>query len=352
MYKVAFRADGGSSIGMGHIMRCLSLAKEFRRQGCKVFFISKFGQGIEKIKEENFETIKLFCYETKGINGFDYGNETELVKETSEIIEVIKSYEIELLFIDSYNVNEEYFFNIKQHIKKLGYIDDVNKFIYPVDILINGNITGEYLNYKKYSANEVMLLGPKYNLIRDEFRELPSKVINKEVKEIMITTGGSDPYDISSKLINIISEEEEFKKVKLNVIIGGGFTNKEYLREIAKKNKNIILYENTKYMSEIMLKADIGISAGGSTLYELCACGTPAIGFIVADNQCELVEKMNELGYIISLGWYDEFSKEDLIYNLKNLCNDYSMRVKVSEYMQMLLDGKGTIRIVEEILNR
>ncbi|MBF8982965.1 hypothetical protein IZY60_05400 [Lutibacter sp. B2] len=170
-------------------------------------------------------------------------------------------------------------------------------------------------------------------------------------KDIMITTGGSDSYDISSKIINMILEDEELKKVKLNVIVGKGFTNKESLGEIAKENKNIILYENTKYMSEIMLKADIVIAAGGSTLYELCACGTTTIRFIVADNQSELVEKMNALGYIISLGWYDEFSKEDVMYNLKNLCNDYLIRVKLSEYMQTLLDGKGTIRIVEEILS-
>lgn len=35
----------------------------------------------------------------------------------------------------------------------------------------------------------------------------------------------------------------------------------------------------------LMQKADIAISAGGFTLYELCACGTPTITYCMADNQ-------------------------------------------------------------------
>jgi len=55
--------------------------------------------------------------------------------------------------------------------------DDLNKFVYPVDVLINGNITAPALNYAKYSDDELMLLGLKYNLIRDEFKNLPERII-------------------------------------------------------------------------------------------------------------------------------------------------------------------------------
>jgi len=62
---------------------------------------------------------------------------------------------------------------LKPHVRKLCYIDDLNKFVYPVDVLINGNITAPALNYAKYSDDELMLLGLKYNLIRDEFKICP-----------------------------------------------------------------------------------------------------------------------------------------------------------------------------------
>jgi spore coat polysaccharide biosynthesis predicted glycosyltransferase SpsG len=104
-----------------------------------------------------------------------------------------------------------------------------------VDVLINGNITGTTLNYTKYSDDELMLLGLKYNLIRDEFKGLPERIINRDVKEIMITTGGSDPFSLSLRLAEIILSDEEFKDIGINVVVGSGFTDVDNLRELCKK---------------------------------------------------------------------------------------------------------------------
>ncbi|WIF93901.1 UDP-2,4-diacetamido-2,4,6-trideoxy-beta-L-altropyranose hydrolase [Caminicella sporogenes] len=351
MKMIAFRADGGLNIGMGHIMRSLSLAKEFRKNGYKVYFISKYRGGIEKIKEENFDVIQLKLREIKNTTGFNYGNPKELDKEADEIISIIKLYNIDLLFIDTYNVTEEYFLKIKQHVKKLGYIDDLNKFVYPVDILINGNITAEYMDYKKYSEDEIMLLGPKYNLIRDEFRNLPKRKIKEKVEEIMITTGGSDPHNMSSRILNWLLNDKELKKLKINVIVGSGFNNKEELRKISQIYNNVILHENVKRISEIMLKSDIAISTGGSTLYELCACGTPTLAFIYADNQEFIVEKMDESGYVKNLGWYDKLQKEYLINNLKEYMYNFYEKENIYKIQKKLVDGKGVERIFKAFKN-
>ncbi|QXM05182.1 UDP-2,4-diacetamido-2,4,6-trideoxy-beta-L-altropyranose hydrolase [Crassaminicella indica] len=349
MKTVAFRADGGQNVGMGHVMRCLSLAKEFRRNGYKVYFISKLTEGIKKIEEAGFEVIKLTSKGKISSKEFYYGDIKELKKEAEEMIDFNKKYNIEILFIDTYNVTKEYFLSIKPYVTKLAYIDDVNKFVYPVDILINGNITGEYMDYKKYSEDEIMLLGPKYNLIRDEFRNLPEREINKEVKEIMITTGGSDPHNMSTKLLYMLLEDNKIGKLRFNVIVGNGFINKEELSKISKQNKNVVLYENVKRISEIMLRSDIAISSGGSTLYELCACGTPTMAFILADNQEFIVEKMDEYGYVKSLEWYNKIDKDIFLSKLKSLVFDYNLRQVISQKGQKLLDGNGASRVVKKV---
>jgi UDP-2,4-diacetamido-2,4,6-trideoxy-beta-L-altropyranose hydrolase len=347
MQTIAFRVDGGLYIGMGHIMRCLSLAKEFKRKNdYKVYFISKYKAGIDKIKEENFEVIQLKHKNVVNTVGFNYGNPEELDKEAEEIVDIITKYKIDLLFIDSYNVTEEYFLIVKPHVERLAYIDDLNKFVYPVDILINGNIAAECMDYKKYSENQIMLLGAKYNLIRDEFRNLPKREIKEKVEEIMITTGGSDPYNMSVKLLNIIMGDEELKNLIINVIVGNDFTNKEELIKINQVSKNVILHENIKYISKIMLKSDVAISSGGSTLYELCVCGTPTLAFIYADNQEYIVRKMDELGYLQNLGWYYELKNEQFINSLKNMIYNYYFRIKLSDKQNKLVDVKGVERIV------
>lgn len=334
--RVAIRADGGTDIGMGHIMRSLSLAKQFKKAGYKVYFLTKHKNGIEKIKSEGFKFIQL-----KSDNSLD--------TETQELIDILSKGSINLLIIDSYNVNRKYFLSLKQNVDRLAYIDDLNKFVYPVDILINGNITAEYMNYTKYADNELMLLGARYNLIREEFKNIHERHINRDVSEIMVTTGGGDPYNLSCKITEIMLSCRVFDKVRINIVIGNAFTNRHYLRYLKERYKNIFLYENVKHMSSIMLRSDIAISAGGSTLYELCACGTPTLAFIMADNQEFIVNKMDELGYVKSLGWHRKINSSKVINKTIELIYDYNLRKFMSKKGQALVDGNGAKRIVEAI---
>lgn len=350
MIKVGIRADGSKNIGMGHVMRCLSLAKGFVNAGIEVFFLSKYELGIQKIREEGFEVIELSHSFEHHSEGFCYGDVQTLEEEATEMIERLKALNLDALFIDSYNVTEEFFLKMRLFVKKLCYIDDVNKFSYPVDILINGNITGEFLGYKSYYDDEVMLLGLDYNLIRDEFKDLPERIINRNVKEIMITTGGSDPFGLSFRLAEIILSGAMREDTIINIVAGSGFSKLEKLRDLSRINANVVIYENVSKMAEIMLRSDIAITAGGSTIYELCACGTPALAFIVAENQRQVVDTLCDKGYIQSLGWYNEFTDQEFLSTLKLLCEDYEKRESYSRKMQKLVDGEGVSRIVDTIV--
>lgn len=359
MPRIAFRADGGKNVGMGHIMRCLSLAKAFRRNGHKVYFFSQLNEGIEKVSSESFDVFQLpsVAHDTEG---FYYGNPAELDKEAEEMVAMLNQYRIDVLVIDTYNVTQQYFLTLKPYVDKLVYIDDINKFAYPVDIIINGNITGEYLNYKKYDDSQILLAGPDYNMIRDEFSNLSPRTIRENAVEVMLTTGGCDPYNLTGRLLAMLLEEEQIQYLRFNVFVGGGFTNYADLIEIRKQNANVFLYANSALadrfpdiayseISTIMRRSDLAISAGGSTLYEFAACGTPVLALIMADNQEFLVEKMAELGYVESLGWYNQLDKHRAIEALQALLGDVPRRKVMSRKGQSLVDGKGTERIVRTI---
>jgi len=349
MIKVGFRVDGSKNIGMGHVMRCLSLADGFKASGVEGVFLSRYKTGISKIREHGFEVIELSNCLESNCEDFYYGDSKTLDKEAEEIIANLRVQSINVLFVDSYNVTEEFFLMINPFVERLCYIDDVNEFTYPVDVLINGNITGELLNYERYYDDEIMLLGLKYNLIRNEFKKLPRREINRNVKEIMITTGGSDPFDLSYRLTELILSDGISEDIRINIVAGSGFTNVNRLRKLSRENNCVVMYENVSKMSEIMLKSDVAISAGGSTLYELCACGTPTIAFIIAKNQKRIVNMLSDKGYIESLGWYNEFSDKEFLDRLKGLCMDFEKRESYSQKMQKLLDGKGVSRVVDAI---
>ncbi|HWR45768.1 UDP-2,4-diacetamido-2,4,6-trideoxy-beta-L-altropyranose hydrolase [Sporomusa sp.] len=360
MLNIAFRVDGGRNVGMGHMMRCLSLANAFRRNGHKICFFSKLDEGVEKAKRENYDVIRLPSVDHK-TEGFFYGNPADLSAEAEAVIALLANHQIDILVVDTYNVSGEYLLTLQSHVKKLVYIDDINKFLYPVDIIVNGNITGAYMEYRQYREQQVLLLGPAYNMIRDEFCKMPPRTVSVQVEEIMITTGGTDPYNLTGRLLALLLQHKKLQTLRFNVLVGSGFTNNEYLINLSQEHKNVVLYANSAVannspnityseVSAIMLRSDLAISAGGSTLYEFAACGTPTLAFVLADNQEFIVHKMEELGYVKSIGWYNQLDDGQVINALLNLMSDYGKRKEMSRKGQKLVDGKGTERIVRSVI--
>ena len=49
------------------------------------------------------------------------------------------------------------------------------------------------------------LLGPKYTLMREEFQDLSRTNINKDVKSLLITVGGSDELNLMPKIIKAVN---------------------------------------------------------------------------------------------------------------------------------------------------
>lgn len=351
MSKVVFIANGGSAIGMGHLVRTTSLAEQFRNENFQVIFISKYQKGIDFLIRNKFSTTPISSNNLKQspVPGFDYGNENELQEDMKKIGPILEQEVPDVLVLDSYNVTEEYFLFLKKHTKCLVYIDDLNLFKYPVDILINGTICAKNYEYRKSYKKEIMLLGLKYNLIRSEFKNLPKRKVNRDAYNIIITVGGSDPYHMTEKLINYVSMESEFNNRVFHVIIASGFTNKEEIKNLSDKYRNIVTYENPCRMSEIMLKSDLAIVAGGSTLYELVACKVPIIAFCYAENQKMQVEVMEKQALIKNIGDYKELEYE-FFYNVyKEMVENTDERKKMVKMSKDLIDGKGTERIVSKI---
>lgn len=149
--NIFFRTDANSSIGMGHVMRCLSIADAFHSLGNDsiiIIFILADDTVEKLIQDRGYKTVVLHSKYSK--------MESELP------LWDIQSFEtIHLLIVDSYYVTEHYLSSMRELIRtqdnngdkgKLVYIDDVNAFLYPVDILINYNVYGSTVDYEKMYA--------------------------------------------------------------------------------------------------------------------------------------------------------------------------------------------------------
>lgn len=331
---VAIRADGGRKAGIGHLMRCMSLAQEIRRSGQEVFFICIQDTGVEMLRAEGFQVVTL-------------PDDRSLPQEAAMVKTIIKDQGAHALIIDTYNVDTDYFNLLRAAVRPVIYIDDLNQFPCPADILVNGNVNADEAGYEASYPQQVFLLGASYNLLRRQFGGQPSRKVKPFINDILITTGGSDPYNLVPQFINWLLELNKH----LHIVVGSGFKDPDAISRIGKDNASQIdIYRNLNDLSPVMLQADLAISSGGSTLYELQACGTPTMAFIMADNQKGIVNWLAARDYIDNLGWYDQLSPEVLRDRIIQLENDKLKRQRLADRGQALFDGCGASRVAAIII--
>ncbi len=334
-----FRADANSQIGSGHVMRCLAIANAAREKGIESTFIIADEEAKELIDNYEYPTICL----SSTWNHLD----DEIVELTS----LIKELNINQLFVDSYFVTKVYLSKLKELIKII-YLDDINTFLYPVDVIINYNIYAKNYNYLNKYRNTKLLLGCDYVPLRKEFQN-QRYIVREQVTNILITTGGTDSYNMSGNLLNTILYKSQYANTNFHVVVGNFNIHIDNLIDIQQKHSNVKLYKNIKYISKLMKESDLAITAGGSTLYELCACGVPSITFSFADNQIDGVVEFHNQNLIYYAGDVRD-GINNCIHNIdakiQELIANKRIRSELSMRMRNMVDGNGANRIIEHIL--
>ena len=341
MKKICIRVDGNEIIATGHVMRCLSIAVQLRKIGADVVFVLADARPASMIECAEFEYHVLN-------SEWDY-----MDSEIDTFCQYIEDSDINTVLVDSYYVTEDYLKRLSL-VANVCYIDDLDKFIYPVHTLVNYSLQydrGYENRYYKAGYNTRFLLGGKYVPLREEFSHKPYKV-SKKVQKILITTGGTDQLNMAYKLLEKFLKEPTLKTLEYNVIVGRFNKNRDMLVDLSKEYTNIIIHENVTNMSHWMRLCDVAVSAAGTTTFELSACGIPSICFEVADNQAgaDMWEKGGYMLYAGNAYLKQEDCLNNCVDNLNSLCEDYELRFKMSRNMQGVVDGLGALRLADYLI--
>jgi spore coat polysaccharide biosynthesis predicted glycosyltransferase SpsG len=263
---------------------------------------------------------------------------------------LIKTQNVKKLLIDSYHVTPAYLRNLCA-LTYIIYIDDLNAFHYPCHMLINYNCYYHKFNYPQHYPRTPLLLGCDYAPLRREFQGLPRRVVHRDVRSVLVTTGGNDPRNTAGKLVAMAKETHHLHNLAFHIIAGRFNPYINELKHLANKYRDVVIHTHVPGMSQLMYECDIAVSAGGSTLYELCACGTPTVAFSLADNQVDGVTSFGG-SYMIDAG--DIRKNEDQCLNrmldgVNQLVTGYHLRLELSEKSQNLVDGQGALRIAGKL---
>lgn len=332
---IGIRVDVNKIIATGHIKRDLAIALCLREMGQECLFISADNNCLPYLEPYGFQSIIL------------NSQWDDLEQELDQLQQVIEEYEIKSLLVDSYMVTEKYMQTLSQR-TVVTYFDELAKFGYGCQQMINGVLVPPDYSEAKGRA----LLGPDYVSMRQEFVGLPPKEIRPRIEKVLVTSGGTDNYHFCLKFVEAFLAEEEWKHVKLLVAVGELNGDKALLEERYGANERIKLYINHQHMAELMQQADYAITAGGTTLYEVCAVGVTASCYAIADNQLEIAADFHDRGLISYAGDFraDEQGTIQKIYAQLREAERACFRKARAQKMQHLVDGKGAGRIAQALI--
>jgi len=341
------RADANSTIGIGHVMRCLALAQAWHNKDGEVKFIGCIEpEGLrQRIAMESCGLVPLSaCYpdpaDLAAMRSFAHKKQEEQTP-------------LGWLVLDGYHFDTNYQKAMRSIGWKVLVIDDMAHLQkYVCTILLNQNIDAHSRNYIG-KPDSCYLLGPKYALLRREFKDYLSlhKAVPGVARNILVTMGGADPDNVTLKVIQALKIIKD-GQFNVRVIIGPSNPHRQSIKkELTSASFEWKILGAGEEMPAHMQWADFAVSAGGSTTYELAVSGTPFLILIVADNQQGIAAGLHEAEASVNFGWSKDMKVNDLASKISFLLKNKKIRQIFSNNARKLVeDGNGAMRVAQKMI--
>lgn len=363
--RVLFRTDASVRIGSGHIMRCLILAEALGERGAECQFVCREHEGhlIEKILKRGFfvhrlPLVKSFVEPHNLISNHEPSHLAWLGSDWTTDAEKTKNCTngnvVDWVIVDHYALDIRWEKSIRPICKRLMVIDDLADRLHYCDILLDQNF---YLN-KEWRYQGLLqkpcktLLGPDFLLLSTAFEKARVGLRKRDgtVNRIVVFFGGSDSSN-QTQVVLAALKKLNMSGILIDVIVGPINQNKRVIQLICDQLPNVNCYYNISNMSELIVKADLGIGAGGYAMWERCYLGLPTITVVVAKNQLSVTKDVAELGAIEYLGSSDSLGVDDYANAISALISNPLRLKKISDTALAMINKGATKMVVDELLN-
>ena len=338
--SVAFRVDAGPQIGLGHLQRCLALASALRHLDATCIFLST--------EEHQAQTrIAAFGFQATGLRHIEPGGP----EDANQTCGLATSQDCDAVVVDSYSATADYL----EHVRRAGLfvvaLDDSAGYPFPCQLVVNGGTHALQLPYRALCGNTTFLLGPTYALLRPEFWDTPpQRVIGGAVHHVLLTVGGADAHNLMPRLLLLLDGVPG--DFILTAIVGPFFQNRMEIESAVRRcRRPVRLWDAPCSLCDLMREADLAISAGGQTLYELARVGCPTVAVSTASNQDGQLRMFVEAGFVRAVGRADDRGTLNAIGDVvSSLLWDQDTRAALSSAGQELVDGQGALRVAQAIV--
>ncbi|MFD2998807.1 UDP-2,4-diacetamido-2,4,6-trideoxy-beta-L-altropyranose hydrolase [Pontibacter toksunensis] len=322
--RIIFRADGNNQIGLGHVVRSLSLVCMLREEFECVF-------AVQAPSKELQLQISKACHGLI-ILPMCAPSETRFIHELDAYISAA-----EMVVLDGYHFDTAYQESIKGKGSVLVCIDDIQSYKFLAEVVINqaGGVKAHLYSVASYTR---LLLGPKYALLRPPFLEASKqvRVLQQGKPALLLSLGGADPKNRTLQLAKELAQNNNIARIE--IVVGAAYRYLVELQAWLQEEKKINLHHNlpAEQMRDLMQQCTVAVTSASGVAYEYAAVGGLLFVLQTADNQASL------FNFLIESGIAHEYQESSQILNNNRLSKNFNQQV---ETQRQHFDGHSDVRL-------
>jgi UDP-2,4-diacetamido-2,4,6-trideoxy-beta-L-altropyranose hydrolase len=336
--RVAIRADASGAMGLGHVMRCLALARALLLVGAEVRLLSR-DLGFELLPLARAAGVEYLTLPPP-----DNGNGWEA--DAADTVAAIAAWQPQWVVVDHYALDGKWHAAASSALRaRIAVIDDIADRNLRCDVLIDPNPARNHRDKyaERVSPAIKFLCGPRYALLGPAYMHARALQFHPKVRSIGIFMGGADSLNLSSVALGACREQVRFDG-EIEVVTTSANPHRDALRALASRWPRTTVTQDLADLAAFFARHDIQIGAGGSATWERCRVGAPSLLLLTAENQRAVVREMAALGAAEVVGTSSAVEVE-IAQAITRLMNDPSRRQHLSDVSRTLVDGRGAARV-------
>jgi len=361
--KVVFRADASIQIGTGHVMRCLTLAEELRRQGHECLFICRAHEGHlgDLISEKGFE-LHLLANSEPQEKSADYGPQLAHAewlgctwqKDAEQVRSILNQEQTSWLVVDHYALDANWEREVANAVGQIMVIDDLADRQHSCLLLLDqtfGRKPSDYFHWTPGAC--VQLCGAQYALLRTEFQEWRERSLERreagKLGHIFVNLGGVDKDNITSRVLIALKACGLPSKTRFTVIMGSTAPWIDHVTALAAEMPwPTEVKVGVSNMAEVMASSDLAIGAAGSTIWERSCLGLPSFMVVIADNQTFAAKQLAQTGALEILTLDCDF-EQSIVELIRNYQSPVGALRTMSLAAASITKGNGVSMVVKQL---
>ena len=337
---LVLRADASATNGIGHVSRCVAFAEQWRDAG---------GQAVLAASGPQAAIAAM-----AGDLPLEWLGEARPAPDADarRFLEIAAQYGADVALLDSYHHSLAFESQVHARLPLVA-MDDLASRAHACDLLVDTSLSAadsaRYRGLVPESAR--LLLGTAYVVLRRLFRMQAFRERGTEpVQRLLLSFGGADPQDHSTLALDSL-EAPGLPPLAVDLVLSGTNPRLPGLRQRAAGMPFVQLHVDTAAMAGLMARAGLALGSGGTTSWERCRAGLPALITIVADNQLGVARTLEQAG-IVRLVAADgpENLRRAMTAALLRALADADWRASASRAGMALIDGRGGDRLMAQML--